>query len=94
MIEHSRYKELSDNEYLKFNRIGHKRSTRPDIHAFMFLDMLFKGNENITCDIVDNILYLSTLETEVAKLDEEQVAELLRCGVRIDFTNDSLYIII
>lgn len=86
-------REIFDNhesEYSKFDRAENKRSRRPDLHAFLLLDELFPGNNDIvTCAEHDEI-WLAVTEDEIETLTEEQVIELMRCGVRYCIDTDSL----
>ena len=85
------YTKLVDAEYCKFNRIKHKRSKRHDLHAFLLLDLLFKTDEEMMCCIEGNRVCLGITEREVHSLTEEEVTELIRCGVLVDWSNDSLF---
>ena len=84
------YKKYED-EYLKFDNVENKLSNRPDLHAFLLLDKLFPSNmEMIAAAEHDQIC----LEVEPDKLSrkatEEQILELIRCGVMYDADMDSL----
>lgn len=83
-------KLFDDNgdEYLKFDQIENKRSSRPDIHAILLLDSLFPGKTDMICAAEHDIFYLDVSEEQIETLTEEQVIELLRCGVHLD--SDSL----
>jgi hypothetical protein len=76
-----------DNEYLKSDRIISRFSWRDDLHAFILLDhILGIGIEN-HCDIVDHAehdeIYLEPTPWELAEagITEEQIIDLIRCGV-------------
>lgn len=73
-----------DDEFLHFDRVQEKRSSRPDIHAFLLLNEIMPAN----CDMIgaarhDEIF----LDVDVAGLaqviSEGQVVELVRAGVRL-----------
>jgi len=87
-----RFKELIDSGSSSgFILIENKRSQRADLHAFLLLDELLPGNQDIVaCAEHDEIF----LEVDVDKLrevaKEEQVLELSRCGVNYDESTDSL----
>ena len=85
------YTKIVDNEFGKFNRIEHKRSLRQDLHALLFLDLLFKTKEDMICSIEGDRVCLGITEREVNWLTVEEVTELIRCGVLIDWENDSLF---
>lgn len=72
-------------EYLKFERIQEKLSNRTDLHAFILLDKLCPKNTDIIDDAIHDEIYLDTSLEELieAKITEEQVIDLIRCGVMI-----------
>ncbi len=73
--------EKHNDEYLKFERIVNKRSMRPDLHAFLLLDELFSGTRDIVSSASHDEIYIDCDYDDVEKLTEEQVVELIRCGV-------------
>jgi hypothetical protein len=80
-----------DDEFLEFERVSPKRSNRPDLHAFLLLDELVPG----VCDIVssaehDEICLEISLEELAEAATEEQIIELIRCGVRYSTDYDCL----
>ena len=79
------------DEYGEFDRIEKKLSGRPDLHAFMLLDKLFPHRKDIISAAEHDEIYLSVEPSELAEVaTEEQIIELVRCGVRYDEDNDSL----
>lgn len=86
------FKEHND-EYLKFGRIKNKRSSRWDLHAFLVLDELFPcdGNMNIISGAESERIELDIDTDNIEKLTEDQIVELLRCGVLYDDDKGSLY---
>jgi len=80
--------EKHDNEYLKFEHVKNKRSNRPDLHAFLLIDELFPKNRDMVCSAAHDEIWLDIDDDEIKKLTEEQIIELIRCGVRHD--DDSL----
>lgn len=79
------------DEYLMFDRIEKKLSTRPDMHAFIMLDKLVPGNRDMVSAAEHDQIWLAVsiddLES-VASTDE--VIDLYRCGVFLDDDGDSL----
>lgn len=73
------------DEHTKFERVENKRSSRPDLHAFLLLNELFPSNRDMICwgghDEIALDIELDELE---AIITEEQALELIRCGVRFD----------
>jgi len=93
--------EQHESEFLHFERVTPKRSMRPDLHAFLLLDEIVPPEPTIgrperpdeSYDMVaaaeHDEIYLQTDDGDLAaKATEEQVIELIRCGVR--FGRDSL----
>lgn len=73
-----------DDEYLKFDRVENKLSQRPDLHAFLLLDSLIPGDRDIVAYAVHDEIFLEIDIDELAEsaITEEQVRDLVRCGVR------------
>jgi len=88
--------EKHDDEYLKFDRIQGRTTNREDLHAFNLLDRLVPYVESTGCsDIVScaehDEFWLSIDTAKLADvITEEQVVELIRCGVRYDTNNGAL----
>lgn len=84
--------EQISGDYLKFERVENKLSERPDIHAMILLDRLQPkpGRDIISCAAHD-VFYL---DIDAEKLNEvitdDQVQELVRCGVHYDSDGDGL----
>lgn len=78
--------EKHEDEYCKFNRVENKWTRRPDLHAFILIDKILAHSEE-QYDIISGAehdeIFLSADMDELARLiTEEQVIELIRCGVR------------
>lgn len=72
-----------NDEYLKFDRVQHKLSTRPDIHAFLLIDSLVPGNTDMICSADHDEIYLDVSTSELMRAaTEQQLIDLHRCGVR------------
>jgi hypothetical protein len=83
--------ETHEGEFLKFERVENKHSTRSDIHAFIVLDKLFPSARDMVSAAEHEEIYLDVNPEELAeKATEDQVIELIRCGVRYDSSTDSL----
>ena len=80
--------EKYHDEFLEFDRIKNKRSNRPDLHAFLLLDELFPRDRDIVSAAEHDEIWLDVETSEIEKLTEEQIIELIRCGVR--YSEDSL----
>jgi hypothetical protein len=73
------------DEYIKFGRVANKLSSRPDVHAFLLLDRLVPGTADLICHSEHDEIWLGVEPEDLAKvITEEQVIELVRCGVRFD----------
>lgn len=83
MTIYERFAQFED-EYLDFHKIQIKRSTRPDLHAFMLLDSLFPDTEDIISGAEHDEIYLSiSIESLHGMATDDQILELVRCGVRV-----------
>lgn len=84
------YEKYSD-EFLKFDLVQNKTSHRADLHAFNLLDKLIPGDCDIVCSAEHDEILLEVSPEELSKVaTEEQIIELIRCGVRYDSEYDSL----
>ena len=90
MDTHDRFEKVND-DYLKFDMIEKKRNKRPDLHAFLLLDELQPGTSDIVSDAQHDIIYLDIEEETMEKFTDEQILELVRCGVSHSDEYDSLY---
>lgn len=76
--------EAHEDEFLKFDRVAHKLSRRPDLHAFMLLDSLVPGDDYIVCSASHDEIFLGVEVGDLMKVaTEEQLIDLHRCGVRV-----------
>lgn len=83
--------EKYEAEYLEFDRVQNKTSGRRDIHAFNLLDKLVPGTGDIvSCAEHDEIWLEVSPEALAVVATEDQIVELIRCGVRYDSQTDSL----
>lgn len=85
------FESVSDEEFLRFERVEDKRSTRPDIHAFLLLNDLFPCTTSIVSGAQHDQIWLGVHESEVSTLTIQNVIELSRCGVSYDDETGSLY---
>lgn len=80
-----------DSESHKFDRVENKRSNRADLHAFLLLDQLVPGTYDIVAAAEYDQIFLEIDPLELKKVaSEEQIIELIRCGVWLDCDTDSL----
>lgn len=85
-------KHQEDVHYDDFKNLPNKFSNRPDIHAFILLDKLVPGSHSIIAAAEHDQIWL---ETDVEKVEEvateEQIIELMKCGVMYDEDTESLF---
>lgn len=75
--------ETDGGEYLKFDMVENKASSRPDLSAFILLDKLFPGKtDNLISACTHDVFYLDISEDEVKSINKADALTLIRCGVR------------
>jgi len=82
--------EKHTDEFLKFERVKNKRSNRQDLHVFILLDELFPSDKCIIDSAEHDEIFVNLEDNQLEKLTEEQIIELIRCGARYDYFNNSL----
>lgn len=89
------FEKHSDEEYIEFKRVANKRSNRPDLHAFLLLDQLVPGKRDIVCCAGHDEFWLEVQPEDLAKvITEEQIIELLRCGVGYSEDTESFHMFV
>lgn len=86
------------NEHLHFERIESPRHPRPDLCAFLMLHDIAPGKPyengqwpNIVSAAMHDEFFLATNPEDLAEaVTDEQVRDLVRCGVMFDTATDSL----
>jgi hypothetical protein len=87
--------EDHENEFLEFKRVENKLSNRPDLHAFLLLEKLVPGKDDIVGSAAHDEIYLSTDVEKLLKVASEQdLIDLRRCGVLYNNDYDSLYMFV
>jgi hypothetical protein len=85
------FEKHHDSEFLQFDRIENKRSGRPDLHAFLLVNDLVPGTTDIVSSAGHDEIWLAVGLEELSKVaTEEQIVELIRCGVRVDDYGEGL----
>lgn len=83
--------EIHEDEFLKFDRVDPKRSSRPDINAFLLLNELLPGTSDIVSGASHDVFYLDVdLDGLAAVASDDQIVELIRSGVHLEEEYDSL----
>lgn len=81
---HDRF-ELVNDDYCKFELVESKRSSRPDLHAFLILDDKFPSSErDIVAAASHDVIYLEIDADDLDKLLDSEILDLVRCGVMYD----------
>jgi len=86
------FEKFFEQEFLEFDRIKNKKGSCPITHAFRMLDELFPSKTAVpmVTNIWDEDCSLRPSFEDVEKLTEEQVLDLVRCGVTFSRENDLL----
>jgi hypothetical protein len=85
------FQKYIDDEYLEFDRVETRLSNRPDLHAFILLDRLVPGTSDIVSAAEHDEFFLDVDLSSLAEVaNEEDIRELVRCGVRISDEYDCL----
>ena len=80
-----------EDDFLKFDKVCPRYSNRPDLHAFVLLDKLCPGTEDIISDGEHDQIFLNIDVEELKKFaSKENLLELHRCGVFYEEGLDSL----
>ena len=83
--------EKYDDEFLDFSKVKSPVSTRPDLCAFLILDTLCSSHQDIIAGAEHDEIYLGIdCEALQTKITDEQIRDLVRCGVSFNEALDSL----
>ena len=83
--------EKNDDSYLQFKQVNNKTSNRSDVHAFNLLDKLVPGITDMVAAAEHDEIFLGVEIEDLAKvITEDQIIELIQCGVRFDENYDGL----
>jgi hypothetical protein len=82
-------------EYRHFERVQNPPSPRRDLCAFLLIDKLVPDqNESIINDTSENgdsFVYLNLYPHQLENFPEEQIVDLIRCGVSYNEYSGHLY---
>jgi len=71
------------DEFLEFERIENPKHRRPDICAFIMLDELLPGDRDMVSSASHDEIFLDVDCNDLAEIaTEEQIRDLIRCGIR------------
>ncbi len=83
--------ERHADQYIKFERIQKPLHPRPDIAAFLRLHELCPRDRDMVCASEHDEFFLDVSPEELAAAaTEDDLIYLIRCGVRLDLSTDSL----
>jgi len=90
--------EKHNDEYMKFEKIPQSKrdkfkTKRSDLFAFLMLDKLFPNKKDIIKYVYYEIIFLNITKEEIETLQEDDIIELIRCGVCFNTEYDYLYIV-
>lgn len=81
-----------DYEGCKFERVQNKLSQRADLHAFLLMDRILPSSDNIISRAEHKEIYFSVQIDDFASVvTQDEVLELVRCGVSYDGHFNCLY---
>lgn len=79
----------NSEEFLEFNRIQEKLSSRSDIHAFILMNNLVSDTQPIISASEHDEFFLSVNPYLLAEvITKDQVIDLIRCGIRYHIEYD------
>lgn len=80
-----------NDKFLEKDAINFTITKRPDLHAFLLLDKLVPGKSDLISASAHDIFYLDISLEELAEvITEDQIIELIACGVMLDSEYDCL----
>jgi len=80
------------SEYIKWSRVENRRSRRPGLHALLLLDELAPGDRDMIAGAEHDLFWLDVDLKHIAKVaTDEQLIELIRCGVKYDERMGAMY---
>lgn len=80
-----------EDDYLRFHLVDSPRMPRPDLCAFLLLDELQPGAQDMVGSAEHDQIWLYVDTERLADVvTDEQIRELVRCGVMYDDDTESL----
>jgi hypothetical protein len=74
-----------EEDFCCFVQVENPRCGRPDLNAFLLLDELLPGQRDLVCAASHDEIWLDVdLKALTKVITDEQILELVRCGVRLD----------
>jgi hypothetical protein len=84
-----------ESHYHRFDEIENPKTKRSDLQAFLIIDSIFDDDKKIISGVDTYSIYLNVEIEELAKrATEEQIIDLIRCGVSYEEKYDSLTIMV
>jgi len=86
MYAKERWEKLSEDgkEFLNHKEAKREYSQRKDLNAFVLLDKIFPRKSDIIVAAEHDKIWLAVGEDEANTMTDEQILELIRCGVFCD----------
>jgi hypothetical protein len=79
------------DKYLEEDSVNFTITKRADLHAFLLLDKLVPGKTDLISASEHDVYYLDIGLEELAEvINEEQIIELIACGVMLNSEYDCL----
>lgn len=83
--------EKHNDKYLEEESVNFTVTKRPDLHAFLLLDKLLPADRDLISASEHDVYYLDIDLEELAEvITEDQIIELIACGVMLDSEYDCL----
>jgi len=85
--------EKHEGQFLKLKLVENKLNFRRDLHVFLLLDKLTPSDRCMVSGAEHDQIWLDTdLENLAEVITEEQVIELIRCGVMLEDNHLTLFV--
>jgi len=86
------FSKFSESDYSKFYKVVSKFSNKRDLHAFILLDSVFPDDKSVMISNAEHgeIYIYIDIEKLSKVITEDQILELVRCGVSCYQSNDCL----
>lgn len=91
---HDMFEKYND-DYTRFEKVLNKLSQRPDLHAFLLLDAMLPGQQDMICAAKHGEIYLNIDSRDFEKIaTQEQIHELVCCGVSYSYNDDAFWMFV
>ena len=80
-----------DGDYLEFEKASVKHSQRPDLNALIILDQIDPGTKDIIIGVGHDEIWLDVDMDVLARATDQQIHDLVCCGVMYCPDDEALY---